>query len=37
MISYAVRRIFWLIPVIFFVALITFSLMHGDAGRPVGP
>lgn len=34
MISYAVRRIFWLIPVIFFVALITFSLMHATPGGP---
>jgi oligopeptide transport system permease protein len=34
MISYTIRRIFWLAPVLFFVALITFSLMHATPGGP---
>jgi oligopeptide transport system permease protein len=34
MITYAVRRLFWLVPVLFFVALITFSLMHAAPGGP---
>jgi oligopeptide transport system permease protein len=34
MTSYIVRRLFWLIPVIFFVSLITFSLMHATPGGP---
>ncbi len=34
MLTYVVRRIFWLIPVLFFVALITFTLMHSAPGGP---
>lgn len=34
MITYLVRRLFWLIPVLFFVTLITFSLMHAAPGGP---
>ena len=34
MTTYIVRRLFWLIPVIFFVSLITFSLMHMAPGGP---
>jgi oligopeptide transport system permease protein len=34
MITYIVRRIMWLIPVLFFVALITFILMHTAPGGP---
>ena len=36
MITYIVRRLLWLIPVLFFVAFITFSLMHAGARRPLG-
>ncbi len=32
--AYIVRRILWLIPVLFFVSLITFSLMHAVEGGP---
>ena len=34
MMTYFVRRIFWLIPVLFFVSLITFTLMHAAPGGP---
>ncbi len=34
MMTYLIRRIFWLIPVLFFVALITFTLMHAAPGGP---
>lgn len=34
MTTYIVRRLFWLVPVLFFVALITFSLMHMAPGGP---
>ncbi len=34
MMTYFVRRIFWLVPVLFFVALITFTLMHSAPGGP---
>lgn len=34
MITYIVRRLFWLVPVLFFVALITFTLMHSAPGGP---
>jgi oligopeptide transport system permease protein len=34
MTTYIVRRLFWLIPVLFFVSLITFSLMHATPGGP---
>ncbi len=34
MTTYIIRRLFWLVPVLFFVALITFSLMHMAPGGP---
>jgi oligopeptide transport system permease protein len=34
MTTYFVRRLLWLIPVIFFVSLITFTLMHKAPGGP---
>ena len=34
MTTYIVRRVFWLVPVLFFVSLITFSLMHAAPGGP---
>ena len=34
MIAYTIRRLFWLVPVLFFVALITFTLMHAAPGGP---
>lgn len=34
MTTYLIRRVFWLIPVLFFVSLITFSLMHAAPGGP---
>ncbi|MEZ4860483.1 MAG: ABC transporter permease [Caldilineaceae bacterium] len=34
MTSYILRRLLWLIPVLFFVALITFILMHNAPGGP---
>ena len=34
MVSYIIRRFFWLVPVLFFVALITFTLMHAAPGGP---
>ena len=34
MTTYIVRRLLWLIPVIFFVSLITFTLMHATPGGP---
>ena len=34
MIAYLIRRIFWLIPVVFTVALVTFILMHNAPGGP---
>jgi oligopeptide transport system permease protein len=34
MTSFIVRRLLWLIPVIFFVSLITFTLMHMTPGGP---
>ena len=32
--GYVVRRILWLLPVLFFISLITFSLMHSVEGGP---
>jgi len=32
--SYIVRRVLWIIPVLFFVSVITFSLMHAVPGGP---
>ncbi|HRQ31880.1 MAG TPA: hypothetical protein PLM89_02110 [Anaerolineales bacterium] len=32
--AYFIRRILWLFPVLFVVALITFSLMHAAPGGP---
>ena len=32
--TYIIRRLLWLIPVLFFVSLITFSLMHAAPGGP---
>lgn len=34
MIAYLVRRLFWLIPVVFTVSLVTFILMHNAPGGP---
>lgn len=34
MITYIVRRLLWMIPTLFFVALITFILMHATPGGP---
>ncbi|MEI2689994.1 MAG: ABC transporter permease [Anaerolineae bacterium] len=34
MIAYVVRRLLWMIPTLFFVALITFVLMHAAPGGP---
>jgi oligopeptide transport system permease protein len=34
MTTYIVRRLLWLVPVIFFVSLITFTLMHKAPGGP---
>src|SRR5258708_20235321 len=34
MVQYILRRVIWLIPVLFFVALITFTLMHLAPGGP---
>jgi oligopeptide transport system permease protein len=34
MTTYIIRRLLWLIPVLFFVALITFTLMHAAPGGP---
>jgi oligopeptide transport system permease protein len=34
MISYIIRRILWLIPVLLFISLITFGLMHSVQGGP---
>jgi oligopeptide transport system permease protein len=32
--TYIVRRVFWIIPVLFFVSVITFALMHAVPGGP---
>jgi oligopeptide transport system permease protein len=34
MIRYIVRRVLWLIPVMFVVSLVTFILMHAAPGGP---
>ena len=34
MLTYIVRRVIWIIPVLFFVSIITFSLMHAVPGGP---
>lgn len=34
MIRYIVRRVLWLIPVMFVVSLVTFALMHAAPGGP---
>jgi oligopeptide transport system permease protein len=34
MITYFIRRLLWLVPVLFFVAFLTFSLMHAAPGGP---
>jgi oligopeptide transport system permease protein len=34
MTTYLIRRLLWLVPVIFFVVLLTFSLMHAAPGGP---
>ena len=34
MTTYVIRRLVWMIPTIFFVALITFVLMHAAPGGP---
>ncbi len=34
MTKYIIRRLLWAIPVLFFVALITFALMHVAPGGP---
>ena len=34
MASYAIKRLFWTLPVLFFIALITFVLMHLVPGGP---
>ena len=34
MTGYLIRRFFWMFPVLFFVALITFLLMHAAPGGP---
>ena len=34
MTTYIVRRLFYMIPTLFFVALITFVLMHAAPGGP---
>ncbi len=34
MTGYLVRRMFWLLPVLFFISLITFGLMHSVEGGP---
>lgn len=34
MITFFVRRLFWMVPTLFFVALITFFLMHATPGGP---
>ena len=32
--AYIIRRLLWVFPVLFFVALITFTLMHAAPGGP---
>jgi oligopeptide transport system permease protein len=34
MTSYFIRRLLWLVPVLFFVAFLTFALMHAAPGGP---
>ena len=34
MLAYIVRRVLWIIPVLFFVSVITFALMHTVPGGP---
>jgi len=34
MTAYLIRRILWMIPVLFIIALITFALMHAAPGGP---
>lgn len=37
MTTYIIRRVLWLIPVVFVVSVITFSLMHAAPGTPFQP
>ena len=37
MATYIVRRVLWLIPVVFVVSVITFLLMHSAPGTPFQP
>lgn len=34
MIAYVIRRLLWMIPVLFFIAVVTFALMHAVPGGP---
>src|SRR5687768_13678195 len=34
MLAYAARRLLWLAPVLFFISIVTFLLMHGIEGGP---
>ena len=34
MAAYALRRLLWLLPVLFFISIITFGLMHAVEGGP---
>ena len=34
MVAYIIRRVLWLIPVLFVVSIITFTLMHAVPGGP---
>ena len=34
MIAYVIRRLLWMIPVVFFIAVVTFALMHAVPGGP---
>src|SRR5581483_10581722 len=34
---YVIRRVLWMLPVVFFVICITFALMHFAAGRQLSP
>ena len=34
LVLYVIRRLLWMIPVVFFVIVITFILMHSAAGSP---
>ncbi len=37
MVTYAIRRIFWLVPTLLAMALITFLVMHATPGSPLDP